>query len=239
MLVSVCGSVSCNPGETDGSGAFSVAVNRTITLSGFSVLPHGRDRDLATFYYPLPADSVGPIVDVGRATVLSMPADGPSLVVKTDQLGAPAQSVTSNGVSLDVAEGVQIQLAFEDVALGDRGKQFRVREVAGDLKDRFVDPSLSVEQLYALYPFEATFRPDGLPAELASARLSFPNRSALPAGEEIEILALGSYTFPDWVEPATFEAVASGRVSSDGMRIEMGAGEGLPHLTWLAVRTVP
>jgi len=239
LLVSVCGSVSCNPGNTDTSGAFSVSVNRFITLSEFSVLPHARELDFASFYYRLPEDSPGPIVDVGNVTLLAMPADGPTLVVKTDLAGAPAQSVTSNGVTLDVAEGVAVQLAFEDVSLGEAGKQFRVLEVPEGGRDGFVDPSLAVAQLYALYPFETTFRPEGLPAELAAARLSFPNPAALPADGTVEILALGSYTFPDWITPAAFEVVATGSVASDGSRIEMDAGEGVPHLTWLAIRAAP
>jgi hypothetical protein len=61
----------------------------------------------------------------------------------------------------------------------------------------------------------------------------------LAAAAPVEILALGSYTFPDWITPAAFEVVATGSVSSDGTRIEMDAGEGVPHLTWLAIRATP
>jgi hypothetical protein len=42
--------------------------------------------------------------------------------------------------------------------------------------------------------------------------------------------------YPDWVTPAAFEKVASAHVSADGSRVELDPGEGLPHLTWIALR---
>ncbi|MBW2526341.1 MAG: hypothetical protein JRI23_19330 [Deltaproteobacteria bacterium] len=236
LIVSVCGEVSCSPGESDPSGAFEVVVNRFITPDEFAVLPHGREQDLAPFYFPLPAAATGPAVDVGQLPVLSMPADGPTLVVRTDQAGAPAQTVTSAGVTLEVAEGVEVQLAFDDVALGAAGKQFRAREVPPAARDRYVDSALGVEALWALYPFESSFRPEGSPADLAQARLSFPNTLGLQAGDAVEVLALGSFSFPDWIAPARFSTVATATVTADRQRIEMDSGEGIPHLTWIAIR---
>jgi hypothetical protein len=50
------------------------------------------------------------------------------------------------------------------------------------------------------------------------------------------VLALGSYLDVAWVRPATFEPVATARVSADGSRIELDAGQGIRRLTWIGLR---
>jgi hypothetical protein len=165
-----------------------------------------------------------------------MPASGPDLVVDTDRMGAPAQTVTSNDVTLEVDEGISINLGFDDAILGEEGKKFKALEVPTAHHARYVDPSLDVELLYAFYPFEARFRLASDTTQLAPVRLSFPNTAGWAPDAEVEFLALGSYLFPEWVAAATFEVVAEGRVSGDGLRITLNEGDGFPYLTWVGLR---
>jgi hypothetical protein len=236
LVVSVCGSIECSPGQTTGDGTFSVEVGHHIRPEDYSTLAHARELEKTAFYFRLPIDASGPVVEVGDLQLLQMPAGGSTLIVDTDMMGAPAQTVTESGVTLAVEDGTAINLGFDDALLGPEGKAFKVLEISADKHDQYIDPALGAEVLYALYPFESRFRLAVDPAELASATLSFPNDAGWPAGTEIEILALGSYIFPDWVTPATFEVVARGAVSSDGMTITMHDGEGVPYLTWFALR---
>lgn len=134
-----------------------------------------------------------------------------------------------------VPEGTFVRLDVESATFGDTGREFRALRVSGDQKDALVDPSLGLSVLYGLEPFEARFEtvPDRLPAEV---RLSFENTIGLDAGASVEVFALGTYVYPDWVKPARFEPVARATVSADGVRIEMDDSTGLPYLTWVGLR---
>jgi hypothetical protein len=235
LSTSVCGSV-CFYGESDATGAFSVSLGAQVVPSAYSTLPHGRP-DRTSSYFPLPEPAPAHI-DMGDLLVLDLPASGPLLTVKTDKLGAPAQSVTSNGVTFDVPAGVAIKLDVEDLALGDAGKQFRALPIDAGVRDQFADPKLGLIALYALTPFEAAMQDETTGAE-ATASLSLPNSSGLSAGTKVEFLALGSYLFPGWVAPAAYEVVATGSVSSDGSRLEMDAGQGVRYVTWIGARPAP
>jgi hypothetical protein len=235
LLVSVCGPQACNPGETQGDGSFTVDVGFHLVTGDYSAIAHVRSLNKTSFYFRLPIDAPGPEITVGELLTLDLPTDGPSLVVATDDAGAPAQSVTSNGVTLEVDDGVQIALDVEDVIEGEEGKKFRALSVPPALHASFVDPSLGVAALYAFRPFDVTFHEEGDVFALQKARLILPNDAALPAGSAVQILALGSYLFADWVFPGAFEPVATATVSPDGTQIVLDAGEGLEHLTWVAV----
>lgn len=232
-LVSVCGPV-CFYGETNDAGAFDVPVDVRLRPALYSVFVHGRPSH-TNFYRRLPLDAEG-VVDVGELLLLELPAAGPALVVKSDKLGAPAQTVVSSGVTLDVPEGVLVKLDVEDITLGELGKQFRALQVPVSEQDAFADPALGFELLVAFAPFEAAFQGEG--GAPSKVRLNIAS-SGLAAGTKVQWLALGSYLFPDWVEPATFDVVASGAVSADGARIEMDPGEGIEYLTWVGVRVAP
>jgi hypothetical protein len=235
ISTSVCGSV-CWYGESDASGAFSVSIGERIVPDQFSTLPHGRPSR-TNFYFALPPVS-GPSVQVGDLRLLDLPTSGPSLVVRSDKQGSPAQTVKSGELTLDVSAGTQVKLDVEDVALDAVGKQFRALSIPATARDAFADPKLGVVALWALTPFEAAIVDEAtLAPELA--RISADNTTGLAAGTLVEWLGLGSYLFADWVKPAKFEVVASGKVSSDGARIEMDAGQGVRYLTWLAVRKKP
>ncbi len=235
LLTSVCGPV-CFYGETGGDGSFSVTIGAHIPPTAYSTLPHGRPS-LTSFYYQLPASAEG-TVEVGDLLVLSLPASGPLLVTKQDASGAPAQTVTSGDVTLEVAEGVSVRIDVEDVVLGDDGRMFRALAIPAEHRDAFAPSALGLVALYAFTPFEAVFL-DAASGDPASARLSFANTANLPAGSAVEVLALGSYLYPEWVTPAAFEPVASASVSGDGTRIDLDAGGGLPYLTWVGLRAKP
>ncbi|MCK6534800.1 MAG: hypothetical protein L6Q84_17650 [Polyangiaceae bacterium] len=235
LSTSVCGSV-CWFGESDATGAFSVSIGERIVPSQFSVLTHGRPSH-TSFYFPLP-ESPAPSVDMGELTLLALPPSGPELVVWSDKQGAPAQTVTSGGLTLELTAGTQIKLDVEDVALGNAGKQFRVTPIPAALQARFAPPALGLLALWALGPFEAAIILEAGGAS-ALARISSADVLGLAPGTPVEWLALGSYLFSDWVAPATFGVVATGQVSPDGLRIEMNAGEGTRYLTWIGVRKKP
>jgi hypothetical protein len=235
LSTSVCGEV-CWFGESDASGEFSVAIGERILPGLFSVLPHGRPKH-TSFYFPLPA-ALSASIDVGDLSLLELPASGPELVVWSDKQGAPAQTVDSGGLRLEVSAGTQVKLDVEDVAQDVLGRQFRVLPIPAAQRDHFADGALGLAALWALMPFEAAIVQESSGAP-ALARISADNSAVLPADTAVEWLALGSYLFADWVAPAQFEVVATGKVSSDGLRIEMDAGQGTPYLTWIGVRKKP
>ena len=111
---------------------------------------------------------------------------------------------------------------------------FRALAIDAKHQPAFADPSEGLLALYALTPFEVSFRDDQ--GKSAKARLSFPTPAGLAPNDPVEVVALGSYLYPDWVAPARFETVALGKVSADGTRVEMDPGEGIEYLTWVGLR---
>ncbi|HEX4337752.1 MAG TPA: hypothetical protein VH062_17695 [Polyangiaceae bacterium] len=233
-LVSACGPAACSPGYTTPTGAFTIPVGFHLDPGAYSVELHVRP-DRAGFYYALPPTAPGPVIDVGALRVLDMPAHGPMLDV--ERAGAPAQAVTSGDVTLDVGGGVYVRLDVESNLAGDHGKEFRALTVARDFFDDFVEPSLGVAALFALEPFESSFEYPGATATPTTVRLSFANTAGFDADRAIDVLALGTYIYPDWLAPGAFQKVASAHVTADGSRVELDAGEGLLHLTWVALRS--
>jgi hypothetical protein len=240
QLVTACGAVQCNPGFTDDTGRFTIPVGLRLVPGDYSVQVHKR-VDFTAFYFRLPPSATGPIIDVGDARSLAMPATGPELAV--DRAGVPAQSVTSGDVTLDVPGGIYVRLDIEsnlaDTEHPGKGRAFRALKIPNANLKEFVDSSLGVSALYALEPFECTFEAAGVPDKPVDVRLSFANSENIAAGTAIDLLALGTYIYADWIPPAQFTKVAQGHVSADGTRIELDAGEGLPYLTWVALKPAP
>jgi hypothetical protein len=235
LSVSVCGAV-CYYGESDATGAFDVEVRAHVIPKDYSTLPHGRP-DRTSFYYQLPLDAQDSIA-VGELRVLDLPPTGPSLVVKSDKLGAPAQTATSGAVTLHVLDGVSVKLDVEDIAVGADGKMFRALTIPEAQRDHFAPAALGLVALYAFTPFEVAFV-DATTSDSALVQLEIDNEAALPANSPVEFLGLGSYLFPAWVPPAEFQVVATGTVSADGQKLVMDTGQGIPYLTWLGVRPAP
>jgi hypothetical protein len=239
-LVSACGTVQCNPGLTDDSGRFKIPVKVRIVPGEFSVQVHRR-VDFTAFYFALPATAPGPVIELGDIRSFPMPATGPELAV--DRAGVPAQSVTSGDVTLDVPGGIYVRLDIEsnlaDTENPGKGRSFRALKIPKANLGEFVASSLGVAALYAFEPFECTFENGGVPDVPVNVRLSFANSENIPAGTAIDLLALGTYIYPTWIPPAVFTKVAAGHVSADGTRIELDPGEGLPYLTWVALKPTP
>ncbi len=235
MLMTVCGPGGCEPNDSDATGKFVVTVGFPIFVDDWSTIPHGRDQDKFVYYFAFDPASPGPVIDLGTVRVLDAPSDGVPIVVKTDNAGAPAQSVVHGGVTLTVPAGVRVSLDFDDVAIGDKGKLFRAREVPTEFLPDFVDPALSVMSLYALTPFDSRFDLEDAPGTDAKATLSFPNTTGLTGGSAVEFLQLGSFIVGN-LQTADYEVVATGTVSADGTSIDMDPGEGITFVTWIAIR---
>jgi hypothetical protein len=229
--VSVCGDI-CYYGQSDDAGAFDVTVGAFIDASKYHLLVHARPLR-AGYYYSLPASAVNGTVEAGTSMVLTLPADGPTLALSGS--GAPAQTLTSGDVTLEVPDGVDVKLDVEDVTLGADGAKLRAVTVPASARDAFIEPSLGALALYAIAPFEATFREKGT-KNAAKSGVSFANTTGLAADTPVEILAMGSYYVDQAIAPGEFGPVAIGHVSSDGGSIALDAGEGIEYLTWLAVR---
>jgi hypothetical protein len=226
VLVTVCGPV-CFYGESEAAGEFAVQIGAHLVPSMYSTLAHARPA-AASYYHRLP-DAAGPLVEVGDLVLLELPSEGPLL-----DLEGGAQTVTSGEVTLEVPEGLRVRLDPEDLGAGDEGRAFRVRTVADELRDGFTAAPGDLDVLHALAPFEAWFQT--AEKEMGTARLSFAAAGRFPPGARVDVLALGSYLYPDWVTPAAFEVVATGEVSPDGSKIELLPGEGVRHLTWIGLR---
>lgn len=240
QLVTACGAVQCNPGFTDDTGNFTIPVGLRIVPGDYSVQVHKR-VDFTAFYFRLPPASPGPVIDIGTVRALPMPATGPALAI--DRAGVPAQSVTSGDVTLDVPDGIYVRLDVEsnlaDTETPGKGRAFRALKIPDALKKEYADPSLGASVVYAFEPFECTFEAAGVPDKPVNVRLSFANSASIAAGAAVDVLALGTYIYPDWIPPAEFTKVAKGHVSADGARIDLDPGEGLPYLTWVALRPTP
>lgn len=231
VLMSACGPQQCSPGSTDRSGNFSIPVRLHLPPGDYSVLPHARLHH-AGFYFRLPPDSPGPAIDMGDLRTIRMDAGGDLLEV--DRSGAPAQSVTSGEVTLEVPDGVYVRVDVESNLAGEEGHRFQAVRIDTAIQDEYVAPEVGVVALYAFEPFEAQFEtPEGDPVEV---RVSFDNTEGLAPNSVVEVLALGTYLYPEWLAPAVFEPVASGHVTADGERIELEPGQGVRYLTWLGVR---
>lgn len=235
VLMTVCGPGGCEPDESDASGAFTIDVGFPIFVDDWSTIPHGRELGKLVYYFAFDAEEPGPVIDLGTIRLLDAPAGGAPLIVKTDDAGAPAQTVVHDGVTLTVPAGVRVNLDFDDVSLGDEGKLFRARAVPSAFMNEFVDPALSAAVLYALTPFDARFDLESDPGTDAKVTLSFTNTTGLAADTPVELLQLGSFIVGD-LEAGDYAVVATGAVSADGTTIEMDPGEGVTFLTWIAIR---
>lgn len=235
VLMTVCGPGGCEPDTTDLAGAFDIEVGFPLLPTDYSLIPHSREAGYFVYYFPFDADAMGPVLDLGSLTLLSYPAPTQSLVVKTDNAGAPAQTVTNGEVTIEVPDGVRVNLDFEDVTLDEAGKRFLARKVVdATLQDDFVDSSLGAVALYALAPFDAGFDLESDPGTPAKVQLSFENTTGLAADAPVAFYQQGSFIVGG-LQTATFHEVATGAVSSDGTTIEMDPGEGLEFLTWVAI----
>ena len=238
ILMTVCGPGGCEPDTTDASGAFHIEVGFPLFPPDWSLIPHSREAGKFVFYYPFVTGVDGPLIEMGSLRLIDYPAPTDSLVAKSDDMGAPAQSVTNGDVTLDIPAGVRVNLDVEDVLLGDDGKNFYARKVDSAVQDEFVDPALAAVALYALAPFDAAFDLESDPGTSTKVPLTLANTTGLPADTAVQFYQQGSFVVGQ-LATGVFHPVATGAVSSDGTTITMDADEGIEFLTWVAIVEAP
>lgn len=218
--VTVCGA-ACFYGRTGPEGDFTVPVGQYLRADLYSVLLHVQPQR-AAYYVRLPRIEGGRASFAAPLPVLPMPADGPTIKDDTS-----AQTLTAGGVTLTVEAGTDIFISLEDAREPTLGRKFRPLRVTrfdtlpflGDLKPA---------ALFAFGPFEAEFS--------KPARLTLDNAQiALPANTVVEFLGQKGL-LKGMLPGADFAVLGTGKVSSDGKRVEMDAGVGVSLLTWIAVR---
>ena len=238
ILMTVCGPGGCEPDTTDASGTFNIEVGFPLFPPDWSLIPDSREAGKFVFYYPFVTGVEGPLIEMGSLRLIDYPAPSDMLVAKSDDMGAPAQTVTNGDVTLDIPAGVRVNLDVEDVLLGDDGKNFYARKVDGAVQDEFVDPAIGAVALYALAPFDAAFDLESDPGTLTKVPLTFANTTSLPADAAVQFYQQGSFVVGQ-LATGVFHPVATGAVSSDGTTITMDAGEGIEFLTWVAIVEAP
>lgn len=235
LPVTVCGPI-CFRGVTDSAGEFVVELNEYLLPADYSVQPHGTPTG-STFYYPIATDFGGGVYQAGTLRVLPLPSEGDLFISKTDLAKgevAPAQTLVSGPLELQVAEGTLVRLSILDVLEGNEGRMFRASELEAAFVREFT-PELEGCRVFALGPFEVEFSGENGIAPVVN--VSLQNSLKWPAGEKIAVLGLGTYLDPDWISPSEFEELGVAIVSEDAARIELEVDEqarGLRHLTWLA-----
>lgn len=226
-LVSVCGPV-CFAGDLAPDGTFAVSIDFRLTLPDYSALLHGRPA-YAGFYFPVP-EPVDGVLRFGTLTAFALAPSGQPLPSET----AAEQVVERDGIALHVPAGAELQLDFEARSAGKEGAEFRVRELRPSEFARLGAVPSEAVLVLAFAPFESHYL-DGVTGERVPLGLSMPNGAGLAPNTRLEVHALGSYLYPDYVAPARFERVAMATVNADGTRIATRAGEGVELLTWIAL----
>jgi len=236
LIVTTCGGI-CFFGKTEGDGTFDTNVGTFINPARFAVLVHGRP-DHASLHVALPKPS-GETVSVDPIKLPSLPAAG-TLMVNED--GTVAGSIVSSGeVTLKFPAGTYVDLDIEDVALKEKGRQLRVTKVPLTELPPFAKGS-NVAVMYALSPYGAHFldgpMPTGKPRRVGVS-LPNPDPAKLLAGAAVELVIVGDELLGEPFTGGLLLVQASGKVSSDGTRVETDVDEGITRLTWLGVRPKP
>jgi hypothetical protein len=188
-----------------------------VDLSTYAVHVDGRP-DHADLFRRLAAAASGPHVSLAAPLELPLlPPDGPALPADA----APASSLTSGDVTLDVPDANSITVTFADASLGALGKTFRSVRVAAA-----PDFAQGWAAAWALAPFDAR--------STNKLGVSVANTAGLPASAAVDFRALDD----DYASPTLGQSivVAQGHVSADGAHVDTDPGEGVLQLTWLGVQ---
>lgn len=230
-LVTVCGP-TCFPGRTDEQGQFSILIDSYLVLSEYSTLLHGRPT-FTGFYFPVPEDAEGPELELGELTVFRLPESGTPIPEEIPD----ALDLDSEGVTLSIPAGSETLFDLGTIEGGDVSKQFRVLPIDAEEGASVTGEIDGVFAYYALDPFETYFIAAGDEERVRlPVSMSFPNSTDLEPETLIDVLALGSYLYRDYVTPARFDVIGQAQVTADGERIEFDGSAGMDLLTWLAFR---
>lgn len=231
LLTQVCGTDFCVNGKTDDAGAVvtcqsggqictpGISPGQELTHPAFK---YGAGLRYVKFAYPLPTGSTQ--FNLGTLTIVPLdpPGSGSPLT--------PGSTVSSNGVTLTLAEGTVVTIDELTYLAADE-QQFRavVFEPA-DAPDA-IDSSLNLELLVGTTPIETEFCP--------AAALSLPNSKGWAADSEVEFFLHGVSIEEEWAPYAGWAKVSDGKVSADGTTVTTNEGEGIPHLSVIGVRLKP
>lgn len=236
LAITTCGGV-CFYGSTVADGTYATKIGTFINPARFAVLVHGRP-DHANLHVTLPKPS-GEIVNVDPIKVPDLPATGTLMVNEDGTVAAP--TITSGDITLTFPAGTNIDIDIEDIELKEKGRQLRVTKVPLTDLPPFARGS-NVAVMYALAPYSAHFldgpTPAGKPRKVGVS-LPNPDPSKLSAGAAVEFIAVGDVLIGEPFTGGLLIVEATGKVSSDGAKVETDAGEGITLLTWLGVRAKP
>lgn len=224
--VSFCGASLCFNGDVQPDGSYAIPVLRHVDVTAYALLFHGAPG-YESVTRPLSGAPVDGMLSLSPLLALARPGGGPlfpdvtSAEVTLEQGDVTVTLPAGTEARLDPAELAEsVHFSAHSIPLE------RLPELCGP-----VDGALAV---YALAPFEAALVDvNGKPVRVG---VSFKNRAGLAPGQKVQLLAQGSYVFPQWLTPARFEQVATATVSADGARVVVPVGEGPAYLTWLALR---
>jgi len=218
--VSVCGS-ACFYGRAAADGAFTVAIRQHLQLSYYALDVDGRP-DRLNYYVVLPTPTSGTVSFAAPLIDLLLPASGPEI-----KLDGSKQTLTAGDVTIEVAQDTQVMIDVEDEAIAPLGHQFRPVTIKDPKSLPFVDAAHPPDALFGFAPFEAEFS--------VKTPVSFKNVANLPAGAAVDVLAQRGLNGLVEPPPGIFARVAGAHVSMDGTQVTMDPGEGITHLTWLAL----
>ena len=135
----------------------------------------------------------------------------------------PGESVTSNGMTLTLAENAHVEANTLDYETDEQQMSFRAVELPADalaqLQQDFV-------VAFGLSPLDTTICP--------SPQITLKNNTDLRPGTELELYMLGLNAAGRWAAYGTWHKVGEGRVSDDGASLDFP--DGVPVLSAIGVR---
>lgn len=216
--VTVCGN-ACFGALTDDTGAFRARPRALLPAGAYVVFAHARPRH-GSVLLPMPA-RLAENVDLGT---LEAPALAPEAAALPSD-GAPASTVRVGALSLAVPAGVSWELSFEDATDDVDGRLLRIAKVPPNRAPAFAAGAALV---FALAPFDAKAS--------KPIALRIDDTGGLAAGAPVEIVVMDGLSLSPPNTGGLPKVVAKGHVSNDGASIVTDPGEGVQHLTWIAVR---
>lgn len=212
--VQVCGTDICKYGTTSDSGSVTVIVNGPLKAPAFK---YGDGITYAKLAVAVAAGDT----DYGEVVTAKLPDVGDGEKFEA------GKSVTSAGVTIDVAAGASIEidaLSYPE----DIDQLFRAVEIPLGANVPAVDPALGLEAVFGVAPLETVFCP--------AVTVHVPNTPMWAAGTEVELLIQGLDILQHWAPYTQWQKVSDGVVSADGKEIVTSDGQGLPLLSTFGVR---
>ena len=136
---------------------------------------------------------------------------------------APGRRVSSNGMTLTLAEDAYVETNTLDYETDEQQMSFRAVELPADALSQLQQDFVVA---FGVSPLETTICPN--------PKLTMENNTALPPGTELELYILGLNAAGRWAAYGTWHKVGEGRVSDDGASLDFA--DGVPVLSAIGVR---